>query len=163
MLQEGDKVPASLSGILVDSASDPEKGGKKVKLSSFWKEGPLVFYFYPKDMTPGCTTEAKDFQEALEEISRLGASVVGCSRDPVKSHCKFISKHSLEFPLISDESGEITEAFGAWGEKKLYGKTFMGIFRSTFVIEKGKVIKAWPKVKVKVHVEEIIEYLRGRQ
>lgn len=162
MLQEGDKVPASLAGIWVDSASDPEKEGKKIKLSSLWKEGPLVLYFYPKDMTPGCTTEAKDFQEGLEKIATLGANVVGCSRDPVKSHCKFITKHSLEFGLLSDESGEITEAFGVWAEKKLYGKTFMGIIRSTFVIEKGKVIKAYPKVKVKEHVAEIIEYLEGR-
>ncbi|MES0491283.1 MAG: peroxiredoxin [Leptospirales bacterium] len=163
MLIEGDKVPKGLDVILVDPEdADHYETGKKVKLDTLWKEGAVVLYFYPRDNTPGCTTEAKDFQEALAKISKSGTRVIGCSRDNVKSHCKFIGKLDLKFPLLSDEEGKVTEAFGVWVEKKLYGKVFMGIQRSTFVIEKGKIIKSYPKVKVKEHVGEILEYLKSK-
>ena len=163
MLTEGEKVPKGLEAVLVDSA-DPEKSGigKKVKLDKLWKEGTVILYFYPRDNTPGCTTEARDFQEALVKIEKSGGKVIGCSRDNIKAHCKFIGKLDLTFPLLSDEEGSVTEAFGVWAEKKLYGKTFMGIIRSTFVIEKGKIIKAYPKVKVKEHVGEILEFLKSK-
>ena len=163
MLSEGEKVPKGLQAVLVDSA-DPEnpETGKKIKLDTLWKEKVVILYFYPKDNTPGCTTEARDFQEALVKIEKSGGRVIGCSRDNIKSHCKFIGKLDLNFPLLSDEEGEVTEAFGVWAEKKMYGKTFMGIIRSTFIIENGKIIKSYPKVKVKEHVGEILEFLKLR-
>lgn len=164
MLTDGDKVPTGLKGILVepsDVSDDPkETKGKKVSLSSLYKENDLILYFYPKDSTPGCTIEAQNFRDSVKKLQKAGFNVVGCSRDDEKSHAKFITKQNLNFPLLYDDSGDITEKFGIWQEKKMYGKTFMGIVRSTFIIRKGKVLKAYPKVSPKKHVDEILEFIK---
>lgn len=120
----------------------------------------LVLYFYPKDNTPGCTKEACDFKDAFERFKELGALVVGISRDSKKSHDTFAKKYGLNFILLSDPSGDVHKAFGAWGEKKLYGKTKEGPIRSTFIIDpEGVVRKAWRRVKVEGHVAEVLEAL----
>ncbi len=116
-----------------------------------------VIYFYPKDATPGCTTEAQDVRDASEKLAALDAVVVGVSKDSIASHCKFRDKHDLDFPLLSDPSGAMIEKYGAWGEKTLYGKTSMGILRSTVVLNpEGKVVAHFPKVRVKGHVEQVL-------
>jgi peroxiredoxin len=116
-----------------------------------------VIYFYPRDATPGCTTEAQGFRDAADALDSLGAVVVGISKDSIKSHCKFRDKHGLNFALLSDETGAMIERYGAWGEKTMYGKTSMGIIRSTVVLSpEGKVIAHFPKVKVKGHVEQVL-------
>ena len=118
----------------------------------------VVLYFYPKDDTPGCTTEACRFRDALPDFSKSGAEVIGVSKDSVARHDKFKAKHELPFALISDEDGTVCEAYGVWQEKKNYGKTYMGIVRSTFLIdEKGKVAAAWRNLRVKGHVEKVLE------
>jgi len=156
MLQVGEKADGALSGVLVDKPGS----AKQVKLSALWKDKIVILYFYPKDLTPGCTVEAENFQNKLSQIEKLGAMVIGCSRDDEKLHSRFMEKKSLEFPLLSDNTGSITEHFGVWGEKKLYGKTYMGIHRSTFIIQKGKIIHVYPKVKVKEHADEVISFLK---
>ena len=118
----------------------------------------VVLYFYPKDDTPGCTTEAQGFRDALGDFQKLGAEIVGVSKDSVKRHDKFKAKHDLPFTLISDEDGAICEAYGVWQEKKNYGKIYMGIVRTTFLIdEKGKVAEVWRNLRVKGHVEKVLE------
>ena len=147
MLDIGDKVPAF---------SLPTNGGGKLSLKDL-KGKKAVIYFYPKDMTPGCTTEANDFKDRIKDFQKAGALVVGVSKDSVTRHDKFVDKYDLPFVLVSDEEGTMCDDFGVWQEKKLYGKTFMGIVRATFVIdEKGKVAAVWPKVKVKGHVDEVL-------
>ena len=122
---------------------------------------PVVVYFYPKDMTPGCTTEARDFRDLGPEFQALGATVVGVSRDSADRHARFRSKEALEFPLVADESGAIVEAWGVWAEKKLYGRTFMGIVRSTFLVDaQGRIARVWDKVKVKGHAAEVLAATR---
>jgi len=161
MLKEGDAVPGSLTGLVV--VQTPHGFLEKDEtLENLFKKNTVLLYFYPKDMTPGCITEAVGFQAWLPEFKKLGVRVIGCSRDTVKSHCGFIEKKSLAFELISDTSGAITEAFGVWAEKSMYGKKFMGILRSSFLIEKGKVVKVYPKVSVKTHAEEVLEFLKNR-
>jgi len=154
MLKEGRKAPAF---------NLPSSTGKKVARKDL--EGKYaVIYFYPKDNTPGCTTEAKDFRDAAGQLASLGAIVLGVSKDSVKSHCKFIDKHDLGFSLLSDESGTMLGKYGAWGEKKLYGRTYMGIIRSTVILDpKGKVIKHFPKVRVKGHVEAVLSAIAEAQ
>ena len=161
MLKEGDKVPTGLKSIVVTD-EDVKNGsaGKKTSISSLYKDKVLILYFYPKDLTPGCTTEAINFRDHYKKFQKMGAEIVGCSRDDVKRHCKFMSKYGLAFPLLSDEDGAITEAFGVWGEKSMYGKKSMGIFRSTFIIKKGKIVKVYSKVKVKEHSAQILEDLK---
>ncbi|MCG3172508.1 MAG: putative peroxiredoxin bcp [Myxococcota bacterium] len=151
MLEAGKKIPRFQA---------PDQDGKKRGFADLTGEKGAVIYFYPKDNTPGCTIEAQEFRDRLDEIHKLGFTVVGVSRDSQKSHCGFIEKHRLNFPLLSDEDGKVCEAFGAWGEKNMYGKKVMGIIRSTFVIGKdGKVLKAWPKVSVKGHVDDVVNSL----
>jgi peroxiredoxin Q/BCP len=117
----------------------------------------LVLYFYPKDNTPGCTTEACEFRDATADLVRAGALVLGVSADSVDSHQKFASKHSLSFELLSDPEHKLLEAFGVWGEKKFMGKLFMGVTRSTFLLDSsGKTIKAWHKVKSVGHAQEVL-------
>ena len=117
----------------------------------------LVMYFYPKDDTPGCTIEAKDFQAAKKKLDKLGASVVGISRDSLESHCKFRDKYGLGFPLLSDPDKKVIEAYGAWGEKNMYGKKSMGILRTTVIVgPDGKVQKIFPRVKVAGHVDKVL-------
>jgi thioredoxin-dependent peroxiredoxin len=121
-----------------------------------------VIFFYPKDNTPGCTLEAQGFRDAHDRIEALGAKVVGVSKDSIASHQKFREKHDLSFPLLSDPDGAMIEAYGAWGEKSLYGKKSMGIIRSTVIVDpKGKVVAHFPKVKVKDHVDEVVRTLES--
>jgi peroxiredoxin Q/BCP len=137
--------------------SDQE--GKTHKLSDY-KGKYVVLYFYPKDMTSGCTQEACDFRDSHVRLKKAGAVVLGVSPDDAKSHTKFIGKYELPFSLLADTDHKVAEKYGAWGEKSLYGRKYMGIFRSTFLIgPDGKVVEAWPKVKVAGHVDEVLQAL----
>jgi peroxiredoxin Q/BCP len=133
--------------------------GQKVKLSDF-KGKKIVLYFYPKDDTPGCTKEACAFRDGISEIKDRGAVVLGVSTDSVDSHKKFKSKFELNFPLLADTDKKIVEAYGVWKEKINYGKKYMGIERTTFIINKeGKISHIFPKVKVDEHYDEVIDAL----
>ena len=137
----------------------PDPSGKKVKLSDFAGK-KVVLYFYPKDDTPGCTTEACGFRDAHDRIAARNAVVLGISPDPAKRHDAFIAKFGLPFTLLSDEDHKVAEAYGAWGEKSLYGKKTMGILRSTFLIdERGRIVKVFRKVKPAGHAEEVLAAL----
>ena len=139
--------------------SGKNQDGKPVRLSSFRTKKNVVLYFYPKDMTPGCTTEACDFRDQFKKFKNT--IILGVSVDSTERHRKFIEKYNLPFELIADENKKICTKYGVWQEKKLHGKTFMGIVRSTFIIDKaGTVKKIIPKVKVKGHVEEVVEILK---
>jgi thioredoxin-dependent peroxiredoxin len=121
----------------------------------------LVLYFYPKDNTPGCTTEAKDFTKYADEFQKLGANIVGVSPDSQQSHTKFATKHQLSIQLISDLEHQIAEAYGVWGLKKFMGKEYMGIIRSTFIIAPdGSIAHIWNKVRVKGHAEAVLDRLK---
>jgi peroxiredoxin Q/BCP len=134
----------------------PSDSGKDFSLDA-QRGRYVVVYFYPRDDTPGCTVEAQGFRDASKKLAALGASVVGVSKDTIKSHCRFRDKYALDFPLLSDESGAVIEKYGAWGEKNMYGKAMMGIIRSTVVIDpEGKVVRFFPKVKVAGHVDEVL-------
>jgi peroxiredoxin Q/BCP len=147
MINEGDKAPD-----LKVTASD----GSTVDLAA--PGAPLVLYFYPKDDTTGCTKEAQDFTEIAGEFAVAGAKIVGVSRDPMKKHEKFIGKYGLKVPLASDEDGRISDAFGTWVEKSMYGRKYMGMERSTFLIGgDGRVVKAWQKVKVPGHAADVLK------
>ena len=150
MLKEGDEAPA------FELQSD---AGKSVKLSSYAGKR-LVLYFYPKDNTPGCTRESIAFSEAAPRFAAEGVTVLGVSKDSIKSHCSFRDKHGLKIPLLSDPDLTVHKAFGAWGEKMMYGKKVEGTLRSTFIIgPDGKIQKAFPGVKVDGHVEEVLAAL----
>ena len=151
MIEEGKRAPAFS---LLDQHEE------KVALKDY-KDKTIVLYFYPKDLTPGCTTEAEDFRDLNAKFKRAGAVIFGVSRDPVERHQKFSEKLKLNFSLLSDEDGKICEKYGVWQEKKLYGKTFMGIVRSTFIISNGKVVKVYPKVKVKGHAEAVLAEVKA--
>ena len=152
MINEGDTAPN-----LTVAASD----GSTVNLAA--PGGPLVLYFYPKDDTSGCTREAQDFTALAGDFTKAGARVIGVSRDPMKKHEKFIGKYDLKVPLASDEDGRISDAFGTWVEKSMYGRKYMGMERSTFLIDGGgRVVKAWRKVKVPGHAEAVLKELRGQ-
>ena len=147
----GDKAPAFKL---------PRDGSGELALSDF-KGRKLVLYFYPKDDTSGCTTEAKDFNSLKDDFNKAGADVVGVSPDSVKSHDKFRAKYELDFPLVSDESKAMLEAYGVWVEKSMYGRKYMGVERSTFLIgPDGKIIKVWRKVKVPGHTQEVLDDTR---
>ena len=147
MIDEGDKAPG-----LTLTPSD----GSSVDLSGPGR--PLVLYFYPKDDTSGCTREAQDFTALAGEFAKAGARVVGVSRDPMKKHEKFIAKYDLNVPLASDEDGTVSDAFGTWVEKSMYGRKYMGMERATFLIGKdGRVARAWRKVKVPGHAAEVLK------
>jgi peroxiredoxin Q/BCP len=134
-------------------------GGGEVSLSDY-RGKKVVLYFYPKDNTSGCTTEACNFRDDYSQILAAGAAVLGVSPDSVKSHDNFKLKYSLPFALLSDPDHEVAETYGAWGEKKMYGKTYMGIIRSTYIIdEEGVIAKVFPKVKPKNHSAEVLEAL----
>ena len=120
----------------------------------------IVLYFYPKDLTPGCTTEACEFTKAMPSFEELDAVILGVSPDSPQKHQKFIEKKELKITLLSDENKEVLKAYGAWGPKKLYGKEYEGVIRSTFLINpEGKIVAVWPKVRVKGHVEAVKEKL----
>ncbi|MFC2135521.1 thioredoxin-dependent thiol peroxidase [Bacteroidota bacterium] len=151
MLKEGLKAPAFTL---------PDSNGKKVSLKDFIGK-KVVIYFYPKDNTPGCTTEACSFRDEYPNFKKLRTAVLGVSADSIESHKKFSDKHELPFTLLSDTDKKVLEKYGVWKEKSMYGRKYMGIERTTVVIdEKGKVIKIFPKVKVKGHVEEVLEYVK---
>ncbi|MEH7075206.1 thioredoxin-dependent thiol peroxidase [Neobacillus drentensis] len=134
--------------------------GETVNLSKFHGTN-VVLYFYPKDMTPGCTTEACDFRDQIQQFTELNAVILGVSPDPVDRHQKFIEKYGLPFLLLADTEHQVADAFGVWKLKKNFGKEYMGIERSTFIIDKdGKLAKEWRKVKVKGHVEEALTYIK---
>jgi thioredoxin-dependent peroxiredoxin len=136
-----------------------DQDGKKVKLSSFKAKKNIVLYFYPKDMTPGCTTQACDFRDQQKNFK--STVILGVSIDSQERHQKFIEKYDLPFTLLSDVDKKVVQKYGVWQEKKLYGKTFMGIVRSTFIIDKtGTVRKIFVKVKVKNHIEEVLNALK---
>ncbi len=152
MLEVGKKAPAF---------SLPAASGKKIALKDLAGKR-VVLYFYPKDATPGCTTEAQDFRDASQRLRKLNAVVLGVSKDSLESHCKFIDKHGLNFDLLSDVDGKVIEKYGAFGEKNMYGKKIMGIIRTTVLIdEAGVVQKIFPKVRVAGHVEQVIEALEA--
>ncbi len=152
MVEEGQKAPDfCLKGI-------DEKGQEREFCLKDFRGKKVILYFYPKDNTPGCTTEACDFRDSLGVLSEKGYIVIGISPDSIKSHKNFKEKHGLNFILLSDPDKKVAEAFGAYGEKKMYGKTTKGIIRSTFIIdEEGKVIKAWRNVKAKGHVAQVLK------
>ena len=150
MIGEGDKVPS-----IEVTASD----GVNVNLSA--SGTPLVLYFYPKDDTSGCTREAQDFTALAPKFAKAGVKIIGISRDPMKSHEKFIGKYSLAVPLISDEDGRISDAFGTWVQKSMYGRKYMGMERATYLIDAdGRILKVWRKVKVPGHAHEVLEAAR---
>lgn len=152
MIDVGDKAPA-FNGVT--------DGGGGLSLKDL-KGKKVVLYFYPKDATPGCTTEAQGFRDALDDFAKLGAEIVGVSKDSVKRHDNFKAKYELPFALISDEDGVICEAYGVWQEKKNYGNTYMGIVRTTFLIdENGKVAEIWRNLRVKGHVDKVLEAAKG--
>lgn len=148
MLQDGDKAP---------DFKLAAEGAATLKLSAF-KGKPVVVYFYPKDDTPGCTIEAKDFSCMAGDFKKAGVEVIGISPDSVASHEKFRRKHELDVALGSDEDTSVANAYGVWVQKSMYGKTFMGVERATFLIDgKGRIAKSWRKVKVEGHAAEVLE------
>ena len=144
----GDPIP--------DIAMETPDGGS-VRPGDF-KGQKLVLFFYPKDDTPGCTTENKDFSALKDEFEAAGTALLGISKDPAKKHQKFIAKHDLTAPLASDpEEGGLSDALGIWAEKQMYGKTYMGMVRTTYLVDaEGKIAQVWDKVKVKGHAEEVL-------
>jgi peroxiredoxin Q/BCP len=144
-------------GDLAPEFSLPADNNKTISLSDYTGK-KLILYFYPKDDTPGCTKEACEFQDSLSILSNKKVEVLGVSKDSVAKHNKFKEKYNLEFPLIADEETELCQKYGVWKEKSMYGKKYMGIERSTFLIdEKGIIRQIWTKVKVKGHVEDVLQ------
>ncbi len=153
MLEAGKKAPAFTL---------PDANNKKVSLENFLGK-KVVLYFYPKDNTSGCTKEACDFRDALPDFSKIDAVILGVSPDSPESHQKFIAKNNLNFTLLSDVNKKVLEKYGVWKEKSMYGRKYMGVVRTTVIIdEKGRVVKIFPKVKVKGHVEKVLETLKGK-
>ena len=152
-LKEGDKAP---------DFTLPNQAGKKVKLSSFKGKKTVILYFYPRDLTPGCTQEACDFTTSKAKFSRKDAIILGVSFDDEKKHQKFIDKHSLKIDLLADIEKKVGDLYGVHQMKSFMGRKFKGIVRSTFVIDKkGKIKKIFPKVKVNGHVDEVLEALKA--
>ena len=152
-LKPGDAAPAF---------SMPGSGTSGTLTLTDYQGSYLVLYFYPKDSTPGCTTEALDFTAQKESFSGLNAEIIGVSRDSTKKHDNFIAKKELGIVLGADLDGKVTEDYGVWVEKSMYGKTYMGIQRATFLIgPDGKIVEVWPKVRVKGHVDAVLETLRN--
>lgn len=150
--QEGDKAPAFTL---------TQDDGTQVALKDF-KGRNLVLYFYPKADTPGCTKEAIAFSGMKAAFAKAGTDILGVSADPVAAQAKFKTKHTLTIPLASDESKSMLEAYGVWAEKSMYGKTFMGVVRATFLIDgQGRIVRVWPKVKVDGHADEVLEAARA--
>ena len=139
----------------------PADGGREVSLSDFAGK-PVVLYFYPKDDTPGCTREAIDFSDRIAEFDAAGAVVIGVSKDTAAKHDKFKAKHGLKVVLVSDAASDVTERYGAWVEKQMYGKTYMGIERCTFLIgPDGAIARVWRGVKVPGHVDAVLEAVKA--
>jgi peroxiredoxin Q/BCP len=152
MLSEGDTLP---------DVTLTDTDGAPLSLPAY-RGKPLVVYFYPKADTPGCTTEAIDFSGLIGDFGALGVPVIAVSKDPVKKLGRFAEKHGLSVTLASDEGGSACEAFGTWVEKSLYGRHYMGIARATFLADKdGRIVRVWPKVKVKGHAAEVLEAVKA--
>lgn len=152
MISEGDKVP---------SFELQDADGKSVKSSEF-KGKKHVIYFYPRDFTPGCTIEADEFSKEYKKFQKIGAQIIGISTDDVESHKKFVTKMKIPYVLLSDPESEVCKKFGVWGKKQFMGKEYMGVIRSTFLVdEKGKIFKAYPTVKPKGHAEEVLAALNN--
>jgi peroxiredoxin Q/BCP len=152
MVEAGSKAPGF---------SLPADDGQAVKLEDL-RGKRVVLYFYPKDDTSGCTTEACEFRDSWKALAKTGAVVLGVSPDSVNSHIKFKQKYQLPFPLLADTDHRVAEAYGAWGEKSMYGRKYQGILRSTFIIdEAGTVARVFPRVKPKGHATEVLEALRS--
>lgn len=151
MLAEGDKIP---------SFELKDADGNIVKSSEF-KGKKFVVYFYPRDFTPGCTIEADEFSKEYKKFQKIGATIIGISTDSVESHKKFVEKMGIPYVLLSDPESEVSKKFGVWGKKQFMGREYMGIQRSTFLIdEKGKIFKVYPSVKPKGHAEEVLAALK---
>jgi thioredoxin-dependent peroxiredoxin len=152
MLKEGDKAP---------DFNLPATEGQTISLADFSGQKNVVLYFYPKDDTPGCTKEACFFRDMKAEFDAIGAVILGVSTDSVKSHEKFAEKFHLPFPLLADEDTAVSTAYGVYKEKSNYGRTYMGIERTTFAIDKNGIIrKIWPKVKVEGHIDEVLDLVK---
>lgn len=152
MIQENKKAP---------NFTLPSSSGKDFELKKNLKNN-LIIYFYPKDNTPGCTTESVEFAKQYKMLQKLKTEVVGISKDSMESHHKFIEKFKLPFPLLSDEHAKVLKLYGAWGEKSMYGKKFMGIKRTTVLIgSNGTILKIWENVKVADHVAEVVETIKN--
>jgi peroxiredoxin Q/BCP len=150
----------TLTGQTAPNITLPASNGQEVTLSDF-KGKNVVLYFYPKDMTPGCTTEACDFRDRHGDFSELNTVIIGVSPDPISRHEKFIAKHELPFLLLADEQNELAKAFDVWKLKKNFGKEYMGIERSTFILDKeGKIVKEWRKVRVKDHTNDVYQFIQ---
>ena len=148
MIEEGQMAP----DVMLEMADGEMEG-----LNSF-RGKALALYFYPKDDTSGCTAEARQFSELADDFAEAGVAVLGVSRDSIKAHARFAEKYDLKVPLASDRDGSVTEAFGVWVEKSMYGRKYMGIQRATFLIdEAGRIARVWPKVKVPGHAAEVLE------
>lgn len=147
-----------------DKAPDfhlPRDGGDVVSLASFAGR-KLVLYFYPKDDTSGCTKEACSFRDRLPDFGKLGVPVFGVSPDDAKAHAKFVKKYALNFPLLVDPDKQLLQAYGVWAEKSMYGRTYMGVLRATFIVgADGRIEKVWPKVKPEGHADEVLAALNG--
>ena len=151
MISEGMKAP---------TFTLPTDGGGTIDTAALDKK--MVIYFYPKDDTPGCTTEAQDFRDNMAAFEKAGFVVIGISKDSVEKHDKFKAKHKLNFTLASDENSDVCEQFGVWVEKNMYGKKYMGIQRATFLVDwRGEVAMVWPKVKVEGHVKEVLQFAQA--
>lgn len=147
-------------GTMAPDFSLPDQNGKNHTLGDY-KGKWIVLYFYPKDLTPGCTVEACNFRDDFPNFQNADATIIGISKDSIKRHAKFAEKYQLPFVLLSDESGKVCEKYGVWKKKSLYGKSFMGIERSTYLINpQGKIEKVYHKVKVKEHAEELLKDLQ---
>jgi peroxiredoxin Q/BCP len=158
-MPDGDS--AALEGKRAPAFSLPESAGKTVRLADLIGGKNLILYFYPKDMTPGCTTEACSFRDNVDALRAAGARVVGVSGDSPESHTKFTGRYELNFPLLSDADNKVGRAYGVYKKKSLYGREFMGIERTTFIVDRAGVIrKVFPKVKVAGHTEQVLAALK---
>jgi peroxiredoxin Q/BCP len=151
------------SGIPAPEFSLPDETGVTRSLSEFFGR-PLILYFYPKDDTPGCTTEACNFRDDYSQYTQAGVTILGVSPDTSQSHAKFKAKYGLPFPLLADAEHKICELYGVWGTKKNYGREYQGVFRTTFLIdEKGKIIQVFEKVKPAEHSEQVLAALKANE
>ncbi|AQU78686.1 MULTISPECIES: thioredoxin-dependent thiol peroxidase [Planococcus] len=152
---------SAVTGVQAPDFSLKNEAGETVSLKDFSGSKYVVLYFYPKDMTPGCTTQACDFRDSQADFSALNAVILGVSADSEDLHNKFIEKHGLPFSLLVDEDHQVSEKYGVWVEKNMYGKKFMGIERATYLIDPtGTIVNVWRKVKVPNHIQDVLETLK---
>jgi len=163
MISEKDKINTELKTLLVSKNEDEKSPEKEITLKNLTKHGLWVLYFYPKDSTPGCTLQARNIRDNLESLSSHKIQIYGISRDSHQSHCKFIKKENVNFNLLSDHTGKVSENFGVWVEKNMYGKKYMGIQRTTFLIKKDMIVGVIKKVDTKNHAEQILDLLKEKK